>query len=608
MRSTCHIAYAMIFLLAGALTAQTEPKSAFTHIDDFVLKQQALGKDWKQLGVLIPQGKVLWSPGGKPNVFRCFGEMRLAGHRVLDVTAVTDGNLVSHFWVGLEPLDQAGRSSLAAAISESLGQPRMLQPGEASEPKVERTCWLSKDMSSAVSLEVLTFADDANGGIPSRMNLHVYKIGDAEAFFFDPALFMLNQGEIEERMTLVAGAGAYGWGGLVSGLAVPVKFFGMDAQFRANFTLGRPMAVQVYFQDETQMPALNGRITAASTSSPFSDAMKELITQRTRSTPSSTFQGAARNQVDLGTGAVTRSPDASATMRSYNVGPQGAYSSSSRYNPRTATADSSGASISGQTRTYYPRANSGTGQSPQLSGSTLEVERTYAVNYAKMLWSPRGWAGNYLLDRRYLTAFAPGIEIAKSLDPNIGSLMGYQSVERASGAPPENIFKASYLFAADYKSIPISHPLGGKYIPIPSTGFRSDGFASQAARLLQYYGHMVDEYRVQKLAADSGNSMDDRRVAMLMERVGFEVREKRNTEDALAFVRSSIDLGIPLVWRQGSEHRIVIGYDAGPKEIIYSSQSIREPFGMRVPVSKMQISHPESYLASVYPRELKSLR
>lgn len=615
MKAIVRTAWAVLTMAAALLEGQSATPDALPHsLDEFVLKQPALGKDWRNLPKLVPPQKAQWNLSGKPNVYRCFGEMRFADCRVLDITAVSDGNDITHFWVSLEPADQAGRSSVEASISKAFGEPVLQQPVELTEPKVERKCWISADRKSAVSMEILTNADDLGSDRPTKMGLHVYKVGDAETFFFDSALFMLSQGEIEERMHLVAGSGAYSWGGLVSGLAVPVKFFGMDAQLRASFILGRPMAVQLYFHDESQMPVMGLRIVSSTTTSPFTNSMKELISVRTRSTPSSSFQGSARNQVDGATGEVSRSPDASSTLRTYEVGSRSGSSSVNR--TRSVFASGSTAMVSGQGGSS-PRSGGNGSQVPisSLSGSTSagaslgsSTLRAASVDHSRALWSPRGWAGNYMLDRRYLTAFPPGYEIAKSLDPNIGSLMGHQSLERATGAPPSNIFKASYLDASDFKSTVTRHPLGGVYIPVPSTGANVNSFAAQAARILQHYGLMVDGNRLARLAKDSEAAGEGRMLAQVMEKIGFETKERRPTEEILPFVRTSINLGMPVLWRDGAEFKIINGYDDATKSIIYTSSSIREAFGSRTEVAKLAMNGGAPFMVAIYPRELKSLR
>jgi hypothetical protein len=126
-------------------------------------------------------------------------------------------------------------------------------------------------------------------------------------------------------------------------------------------------------------------------------------------------------------------------------------------------------------------------------------------NETKLVWSMRSWEGNYLLTGRRLTAYPPGVDVAKILDPTIGTLAGLTSVERLFEDIPYMVTGLSFdRYRANLKK----HSEGGVYLEIPmiDQGEASYCYPASMARILNYYGRNVDMLSVAKVAGSDAKA------------------------------------------------------------------------------------------------------
>ena len=516
-----------------------------TPVDDFILQGAGVGGKPEALVAKLPRQALRWSAIGKKDLFRGEGNTSFVGNQLESFTVMTDGQNVGHLWANLAAGGKEQEGDLKAKLTAQFGQPKFTRTLSLGANPVSRTTWVSPGAKLAYALECTypsageLFAE----GEPLRTSLHVFSIGDAESVFFDPGLFAMRDDEVEERFALV------GVNGTASGGFSLKQFFGIPARVVCYSSFQKLQAVQVVF-DGDKYPDIGARMIVAGTKTRFYESMKELLNVRLRSFPISTFDGPTQSELIGKTNLITPTPPPSASLRSYPV----ELKSKGR---RTGTR-------SGGTTTESVAVGAPSGVAPQ----DVSVERQ-----TKALWSPGSWSRNYLLYGRKLTAYGPGIGIAKALDPNLGGLIGTINVHTS----PLSAFRTATLDFTKYQDNVRPHPQGGVYLEVPmiDQGNTSYCFPASFARILQYYGFQINMHQVAKIASSSVTEGTDgygRMTALFEASKKLNVHYKRfeAKSDLMGFVKSCVDLGQPILWSVPNHARLIVGYDQLKKEIIYS--------------------------------------
>ncbi len=520
-----------------------------TPVDEFIFRGAGVGGKSEALGARLPRQAIRWTPVGKKDLYRGEGNVSFAGSKLENLTVMTDGQNVGHLWANLAAGGKEQESDLKAKLTAQFGPPRFTRTLSLGANPVSRTTWVSPAAKLAYALECTypsageLFAE----GDPLRTCLHVFPIGDAESVFFDSALFAMRDDEVEERFALVGVSGT-----AAGGFAIK-QFFGMPARIRCYSSFQKLQAVQITFPRD-QYPDVGARMIVAGTKTRFHESMKELLNVRLRSFPVSTFDGPTQSELIGNTNLITDTPPPSASLRSYAV-----------------ELKSKGSS--GSNRSVTKVGGTTTQEIAVGAPSAVAPKDVSAERQTKALWSPGSWSRNYLLFGRQLTAYGPGIGIAKALDPNLGGLIGTINVQTT----PLSAFRTPTLDFTKYQDNVRPHPQGGVYLEVPmiDQGQTSYCFPASFARILQYYGFQINMHQVAKIASSSVTEGTDGygRMTALFEaskklNVGYKQFQAKS--DLMGFVKSCIDLGQPILWSVPEHARLIVGYDQVKKEIIYS--------------------------------------
>ena len=520
-----------------------------TPVDDFILKGAGVGGKPEALVAKLPRQALRWSAVGKKDLFRGEGNTSFAGNRLESFTVMTDGQNVGHLWANLAAGGKEQEGDLKAKLTAQFGPPRFTRTLSLGVNPVSRTTWVSPGAKLAYALEC-TYPSAGElfvEGEPLRTSLHVFPIGDAESVFFDAALFSMRDDEVVERFALV------GVNGTASGGFAIKQFFGIPARVVCYSSFQKLQAVQVTF-DRNKYPDIGARMIVAGSKTRFYESMKELLNMRLRSFPISTFDGPTQSELIGKTNLITPTPPPSASLRSYPVelkskSPVGSKSTVTRIGGSTTQEIAVGAP------------------------SAVAPQDVSAERQTKALWSPGSWSRNYLLFGRQLTAYGPGIGIAKALDPNLGGLIGTINVHPS----PLSAFRTPTLDFTKYQDNLRAHPQGGVYLEVPmiDQGKTSYCFPASFARILQYYGFQINMHQVATIASSSVSEGTDGygRMTALFEaskklNVGYKQFQAKS--ELMGFVKSCIDMGQPILWSVPDHARLIVGYDQVKREIIYS--------------------------------------
>jgi hypothetical protein len=457
-------------------------------------------------------------------------DFRLGDYRVNQLIAVTDQVHVRHLWLGVDTRDPKAEAYFKGVLSARFGEPRTVRNVRKDRFPRTVTTWIkSYDTPKRVIAYALeaTYSEDSEyfaGGTPVSLALHTYDVGDIVSLFFDPCLFSMDEDHLRERFTLL------GLSFNPQAITPITGFFGMNAELTVHIVVDKLQAMQLRFPSDAK-PDTGARMVVAGGRSYFHEGMKEVISTRIRSFPTSSIAIRAQETPTVG-------------LNSYPVGKQ-----SSR--PAPARKDTS-----------------------------LPLGEQSFQNETKLVWSMRSWEGNYLLSGQSLTAYPPGVDIAKILDPSIGTLAGLTSVERLFEDIPYVVTALSF---DRYRGNLQKHPAGGVYLEIPmiDQGKTSFCYPASLARILNYYDRNVDMESVAKVAgsdASLGTKIPGVIVALGKAASKLDVYHVLPKGSSLGefaiFVREAIDKGQPVLWLcqvDGQGHaRIINGYDSAKREIIFT--------------------------------------
>lgn len=476
-----------------------------------------------------------WKATSKSHIYQGFKagnglEFRLGDFQVSQLIAITDQVHVKHLWLGVATRDPKAESFFKETLTARFGEPKTVRNvRKGAFPKTVTTWVRQYDVPKrqvAYALEA-TYSEEAeyfSGGVPVSVSLHTFEVGDIVSLFFDPYLFAMDEAQLRERFTLLGLGFNSQYPTQVSG------FFGMSGEVTCHLVSDRLQAMQIRFPYDAK-PDTGARMIAAGGRSFFMDAMKELISTRNRSFPTTSVNIRSTETPTVG-------------LNSYPVGRQSSQSTSAR------------------------------------QAATLPLGEQSFQNETKLVWSMRSWEGNYMLSGHRLTAYPPGVDVAKILDPAIGTLAGLSSAERLFDDIP-------YVFTAldfdRYRGNLRKHPEGGVYLEIPmiDQGTSSFCYPASMARILNYYGRNIDMQSVAKVAgSDATSGTDIPGVVSALSRAAarLEVYPLLPAGSGLAgfasFVRDQIDKGQPILWlcqvKGGGHARVINGYDALKQEVIFT--------------------------------------
>lgn len=495
-----------------------------------------------------------WRPTSKNYVYRGIrrsglGELRVGNYKVGELITVSDQIHVQHLWISVDTRDPKAEEYFKGLLNAKFGEPKTKRDARKGVFPRTITTWVDNNVGSkhatAYALEAV-YATDGEyfvGGTPVKISIHTYDVGDIVTLFFDPYLFSMNEDELRERFTLL-------------GLSYKPKssirfegFFGLRGSATCFIVADRLQALHLVFTDGA-MPDVGARMVTASTRDPFIDAMKEMISQQVRSYPSSTLSIKANETPTVG-------------LNSYAVGKQ------------------TNGSKSGTTTSIK-------------KGTSLPLGQQSFQNETKLAWSARSWEGNYLLTGRKLTAYPPGVDVAKILNPTVGTLAGMTSLDRLFVDIP---YVVTGLNFARYSSNLLKHPKGGVFLEIPmiDQGETSYCFPAAMARILNYYGRNVEMKDVAKVAgSDVLQGTNIPGVVAALERAAAKLEvypvapKGSGAREFASFIKGSIDLGQPILWLCEGHARVINGYDAQQGQVIFTDSWGKGHEADRMPFSAAQ--------------------
>ena len=491
-------------------------------------------------------------------------DFRFGDYRVNQLIAVTDQVHVQHLWLGIDTRDPKAEVYFKGILSARFGEPCAVRNVRKDRHPSTVTTWTKNfdvpKRTIVYALEV-KYSEDSEyfaGGIPVNISLHTYDVGDIVSLFFDPYLFAMDEAQLRERFTLI------GLSFNPQAITQIQGFFGMSGEVTCHLVADRLHALQVRFPDDAK-PDTGARMVVSGGRTYFMEGMKEVISTRIRSFPTSSISIRAQETPTVG-------------LNSYPVGKQ---------STRTA---------------------------PVRKESSLPLGAQSFQNETKLVWSMRSWEGNYLLTGRRLTAYPPGVDVAKILDPTIGTLAGLTSVERLFEDIPYMVTGLSFdRYRANLKK----PSEGGVYLEIPmiDQGEASYCYPASMARILNYYGRNVDMLSVAKVAgsdAKAGTNIPGIIAALGRAAAKLEVYPVAPSGKGLtqfaSFIKDAIDKGQPVLWLcsvdGGGHARIINGYDAAKQEVIFTDSWGQGHEADRMSLSKAH-AITDHYLAFV-PKEVQT--
>ena len=463
------------------------------------------------------------------------GELRAGDYPVGELLAVSDQVQIQHLWISVDTRDPKAEEYFKTKLTARFGEPKSKRDSRKGAFPRTITTWVKNDPSSkhviAYALEAVyaTEGEYFVGGVPVKISLHTYEVGDMVSLFFDPYLFSMNEDELSERFTLL---------GLryTPRSAVSFQgFFGMSGSATCYIVADRLQALHLSF-GYGATPDTRARIVTPSSQDAFLEGMKELISVQARSYPSTALNIKANETPTVG-------------LNSYQVGKQG---NSTKVATTMATKNA----------------------------SSLPLGQQSFQNETKLAWSARSWEGNYLLAGKRLTAYPPGVDIAKVLNPAVGTLAGMTSVDRLFVDIP---YVVTGLNFDRYSSKLLKHPKGGIFLEIPmiDQGHTNYCFPATMARILNYYGRNVEMKDVAKVAgSDVLLGTNTPGVFAALERAAAKLEvypvlpRGASAQSFGAFIQESINLGQPILWLatvDGTGHaRVINGYDAQHGQVIFT--------------------------------------
>lgn len=491
-------------------------------------------------------------------------EFRLGDYRVNQLIAVTDQVHVQHLWLGVDTRDPKAEAYFKGILSARFGEPRTVRNVRKDRHPKTVTTWIKQfdvpKRTIAYALEA-TYSEESEyfaGGVPMSIVLHTYDVGDIVSLFFDTYLFAMDEDQLRERFTLI------GFNFSSQATTQINGFFGMSGEVTCYIVADRLHALQVRFPEDAR-PDVGTRMVVSSSRNYFLDGMKEVISTRIRSFPTTSINIRSQETPTVG-------------LNSYPVGKQSGRSA------------------------------------PGRKDSSLPLGEQSFQNETKLVWSMRSWEGNYLLTGRRLTAYPPGVDVAKILDPTIGTLAGLTSAERLFEDIPYMVTRLSFDL---YRGNLQKHPGGGVYLEIPmiDQGETSYCYPASLARILNYYDRNVDMQSVAKVAgSDVTNGTNIPGVLTALGRAAAKLDvypvfpKGRSLGEFAIFVRDAIDKGQPALWLckvEGQGHaRIINGYDSAKREIIFT-----DSWGKGHEADRISLTHAhaitEDFLSFV-PKEVQT--
>ena len=288
------------------------------------------------------------------------------------------------------------------------------------------------------------------------------------------------------------------------------KVLGAEATVRVNVNLNRLQGLEIAFSENPKSPA----IVLKKYTDPFLNAANTVITSRVRSFP-----------IEL-----TRK-NTNYAARDYLL-----------YDPATDTAYA-----------YHD----------VFAFTATEV---------MLVWSPGRGVANYRLSGKTLEVLPPGWNVAKAIDPTLGTLTGGDTI---SGSVMGRDFNLPILSFAEFQKNIIKDKTGVWLdIPMENQGDLPLCLPASMARILRYFGKQVNQFSVAKVGGVGMRGTSWPAMVSIIsscsEKFGLKRMIYTPKANLGAIVKANIDNGIPILWLIPEHARIINGYNAQTNSILYT--------------------------------------
>ena len=196
----------------------------------------------------------------------------------------------------------------------------------------------------------------------------------------------------------------------------------------------------------------------------------------------------------------------------------------------------------------------------------------YRSREVMLVWSPARGAANYRLAGNVLQILPPGLMVTQAIDPTLGGLTSGDVFTSAAQAKDFNLPVLSF---ADF-SKNVQRGRLGTWIDIPmeNQGDLPLCLPASMARILRYFGRQVNQFTVAQVGGVGMRGTDWIALRQIIdtscERFGLKVRARKQDENLGAFIKQNIDNGLPILWLIPGHARIINGYNAQTKSVLYT--------------------------------------
>ena len=393
------------------------------------------------------------------------------------------------------------------------------------------TLWRLKSRSKNISARLELFYSDDNKFLtntnPHFARILIQFIPDLESVLFDPSIFLLKHHQLIEKLALVGlnvrhdmtarGKPKVGStttrtataSGRTQNTQVSAKILGAEATIMVNASLDRLQSIQVQFNE--MIPTRS--IVMNKYRDQFVNAANSVISDKLRSYPTE----------------LTRT-NVTYTTKDYLF-----------YDPASDE--------------YYKYTD-------VLQFRNQEV---------KLVWSPGRGAANYRLEGRTFEILPPGLAVLKAIDPTFGTMAAGDLYKSSMTGD----FNLPVLSFADYQKNLLRTPIGiWLDLPMENQGDLPFCLPASMARIMRYFGRQVNQFTVAQVGGVGMRGTNWPQmitiIDTLCDKLNFKLRKLDRKQNLGAFVKDSIDKGLPVLWLIPGHARIINGYDARTQSILYT--------------------------------------
>jgi len=403
------------------------------------------------------------------------------------------------------------------------------------------TLWRLKGQSKNISARLELFYSDDNKFLtntePHFARILIQFTPDLESVLFDPSIFLLKNHQLIEKLALVglnirndatirvkpkvgsSTTRTTSSSGRTQNTQVSAKILGAEATIKVNAALDRLQSIQVQFEE--MIPTRS--IVMNKYRDQFMNAANSVISDKIRSYPTEL----TRTNVTYST-------------KDYLF-----------YDPASDE--------------YYKYTD-------VLQFRNQEV---------KLVWSPGRGAANYRLEGRTFEILPPGLAVMKAIDPTFGTMAAGDLYKSSMTGD----FNLPVLSFADYQKNLLKTPIGTWLdLPMENQGELPFCLPASMARIMRYFGRQVNQFTVAQVGGVGMRGTNWPQMVQIIdtlcEKLNFKFRRLDRKQNLGAFVKDSIDKGLPVLWLIPDHARIINGYDARTQSILYTD-SYGEGFEVR---------------------------